>query len=249
MMPDETCEKGVVVKMTKYEFLGDLSRLLSQLPKEERDEAIKFYEDYFNEAGKENETKVIEELGTPQEVAKKILQENEKEEEIPVSEAKKKEGTEVEPYIDIQTKKESDYDNGQEEKRKWYQDWDINKVILAVLLGILIIPPVGGILLGGICGALGIIVAVFAVGIAVLAAGIAGVLAGVSMFIGGLAFIPTGAGSGLVFAGLGLFLVGVCILILLLGSWLSFRIIPAVFRGGIRIIKNAFAPKKKKIME
>ena len=245
MIMDEIGEKGVVVKMTKYEFLGDLSRLLSQLPQEERDEAIKFYEDYFNEAGKENEEKVIEELGTPQEVAKKILQENEKEEEIPVSEAKKEKGTEVEPYIDIQTKKESDFDNGQEEKRKWYQDWDTNKIILAILLGIVIIPSVGGILLGGICGAFGIIVGIFAVGIAVLAVGFAGVLTGMSMFIGGLVSIPAGAGAGLVFAGLGLLLAGVCILILMLGTWLSFRIIPAIIRGGIRIMRNAFFPKKK----
>lgn len=234
----------MVVKMTKYEFLGDLSRLLSQLPAEERDEAIKFYEDYFNEAGKDKEEKVLEELGTPEEVAKKILQEN-AEEEIPVSEAKKEEGKEVEPYIDIQTKKESDFDSGQERKRKWYQEWNANKIILAVLIGIIVIPPVGGILLGGVCGLFGIIVAIFAVGITVLALGFAGVLTGMSMFVGGLASIPAGAGTGLVLAGLGLLLAGLCILVLILGAWLSFQIIPAVIRGCIRIIRNAFSPRKK----
>lgn len=129
----------MVVKMTKYEFLGDLSRLLSQLSDEERDEAIKFYEDYFDEAGKEKEAEVIEELGSPQEVARKILQENE--EEIPVSEAKREEGKEVEPYIHIQTKKESDYDSesGNRKENRW-KDWDRNKILLIILLLIIQFP-------------------------------------------------------------------------------------------------------------
>ena len=37
--------------MTKYEFLGDLSRLLADLPEEERKQALHYYEDYFADAG------------------------------------------------------------------------------------------------------------------------------------------------------------------------------------------------------
>ena len=52
--------------MNKKLFLDELHRLLSDLPPEERNQAIKYYEDYFDDAGAENEQQVIDELGTPQ---------------------------------------------------------------------------------------------------------------------------------------------------------------------------------------
>lgn len=58
--------------MTKYEFLGDLSRLLSDLPEEERRQAMKYYEDYFADAGESQEQEVLKELGSPQDIAKLI---------------------------------------------------------------------------------------------------------------------------------------------------------------------------------
>lgn len=63
--------------MTKYDFLGDLNRLLQSLPEEERRQAMQYYEDYFADAGEQNEQNVIEELGTPESVAASILDETE----------------------------------------------------------------------------------------------------------------------------------------------------------------------------
>lgn len=58
--------------MTKYEFLGDLSRLLADLPEEERKQALHYYEDYFADAGEDNEQDVLKELGSPEEIANLI---------------------------------------------------------------------------------------------------------------------------------------------------------------------------------
>lgn len=58
--------------MTKYEFLGDLSRLLADLPEEERKQALHYYEDYFADAGEDNEQAVLTELGSPVEIAEQI---------------------------------------------------------------------------------------------------------------------------------------------------------------------------------
>lgn len=58
--------------MTKYEFLGDLSRLLADLPEEERKQALHYYEDYFADAGEDNEQDVLKELGSPEEIADQI---------------------------------------------------------------------------------------------------------------------------------------------------------------------------------
>ena len=58
--------------MNKKLFLDELHRLLSDLPLEERNQAIKYYEDYFEDAGPENEQAILKELGSPQELANQI---------------------------------------------------------------------------------------------------------------------------------------------------------------------------------
>lgn len=58
--------------MSRREFMEELKKLLSGISDEERDEALKYYEDYFEEAGSGNEEQVIQELGSPQKVAAMI---------------------------------------------------------------------------------------------------------------------------------------------------------------------------------
>lgn len=55
--------------MNKETYLRELSRLLRRMPKEEREEALRWYEEYFEEAG---EQKALETLGTPEETAREI---------------------------------------------------------------------------------------------------------------------------------------------------------------------------------
>jgi len=64
------------VKMNKDIFLRDLERFLSDIPQEEREQALKYYEDYFEDAGPENEQQVIQDLGSPVELAKQIKASN-----------------------------------------------------------------------------------------------------------------------------------------------------------------------------
>ena len=58
--------------MKRKEYMNRLEQLLLVLPEEEREEALQYYMDYFEDAGIENEEKVICELGSPEEVAAKI---------------------------------------------------------------------------------------------------------------------------------------------------------------------------------
>lgn len=55
--------------MSVDKFLDELQFLLSDLPEEEREEALDFYRFYFNDAGEENVDAVIAELGSPEKVA------------------------------------------------------------------------------------------------------------------------------------------------------------------------------------
>ena len=58
--------------MSRKEFLDQLAYLLQDIAPEERDDAIGYYVDYFEEAGPEREQQVIEELGSPEKVAAMI---------------------------------------------------------------------------------------------------------------------------------------------------------------------------------
>ena len=59
--------------MTRSEYLSELASHLISLPKEERDMAVGFYEEYFDEAGPENEQAVIADLGKPFNLARSII--------------------------------------------------------------------------------------------------------------------------------------------------------------------------------
>lgn len=55
--------------MNRAQFMEQLKRLLSDISEAERQEALDYYESYFDDAGPENEADVIRELGSPGKVA------------------------------------------------------------------------------------------------------------------------------------------------------------------------------------
>lgn len=60
--------------MGKNEYLKELKKYLKKLPKNEFQEVMEYYEEYFDEAGPEREYSVIEEIGSPKQVAHQVLQ-------------------------------------------------------------------------------------------------------------------------------------------------------------------------------
>ena len=58
--------------MNRGEFLAGLRAQLADFSEEAREDALKFYEEYLDEAGPENEAIVLAELGSPQKVARII---------------------------------------------------------------------------------------------------------------------------------------------------------------------------------
>ena len=45
--------------MNRQEFMNQLERLLSDVPEAERQDALAYYEDYFDEAGPEQEAQAV----------------------------------------------------------------------------------------------------------------------------------------------------------------------------------------------
>lgn len=81
--------------MTREEFLVKLEQALAALPYAERRDALNYYEEYFDSAGPKNEAQTIADLGSPEEVARSILEssaepEQPQQPEPPKKSAKKK---------------------------------------------------------------------------------------------------------------------------------------------------------------
>ena len=103
--------------MTKEEYLNQLKMHLNALTQDELNEALQYYSDYFEEAN--DDQKVINELGSPEELAKIII---EKFANVPVKTEKETEET-------SQEEKKNDY----EQEENLYFEFESKKVQKLVL--------------------------------------------------------------------------------------------------------------------
>lgn len=58
--------------MNRESFMSALRTHLSGMPTEERQRALRYYEEYFDDAGEENEQDVLQKIGDPAEIAKQL---------------------------------------------------------------------------------------------------------------------------------------------------------------------------------
>lgn len=59
--------------MTRNEYMEQLKRYLRRLPKEDYENAVEYFSEYFDEAGPENEQQMMKDLGDPKEAAREVL--------------------------------------------------------------------------------------------------------------------------------------------------------------------------------
>ena len=125
--------------MNKITFLQELEQYLQGISEEERKEAISYYENYFEDAGTENEESVLAELGSPKEVANSILAEleevkTEKTDTLPMPafavETQNEENKKQERWSTVAKEHTQRNDNGMEETVKQ----DNSKLVLISLL-------------------------------------------------------------------------------------------------------------------
>ena len=87
-MENKRYKKEQDIHLTKEEYLAQLKKYLKRLPKEDYNNAMDYFTEYFEDAGSEGETSLMQELGTPKEAAYDIL-------DNLISEKKKDPGTPV----------------------------------------------------------------------------------------------------------------------------------------------------------
>ena len=193
--------------MNRQEFMKRLEELLRGIPASEREDALAYYNDYFDEAGVENEAQVIMELGSPEIVAEKILADVQQESAQHTRQAYT--NPEPEVYEETYTQQESQTSRRTTEKKKMNK----STKILLVLLLIATFPIWIGVVAGLFGGAVGIIGAVFGIVVGFLGAAFGLVVGGGACIIMGIirfGFAPIEAlasiGVGAVLTALGLLL-------------------------------------------
>lgn len=214
--------------MTKNEYLAELKAGLTSLPSEERDAAVKYYQEFFEDAGDGNEQEVISELGSPKALAESIIGETNRTE---------KSSTEYIPANpgDIRGDKSDKTQNNQRDNSK-----TALLIILLVALSPVIIPiaaSIFGIFIGILAVAFSLWVACGAIVLALTVGGIAAVIAGICMMFGS----PL---EGILAIGVGLILMSVGLLLLIPFISICTKLIPAMVRGFVNLFSNIFHRSK-----
>jgi uncharacterized membrane protein len=199
--------------MNRKEFMEELERLLGDLAEEERQSALEYYNDYFEDAGVEYEQEVIKELGSPEHVANTIKA------ELGMISADVK-------YEQSQTKKEETA-----KKVKDSVNRNTGMIVVIVLLLIATSPiwiGVGGGILGVLLGAAGVIVGL-CVALAAICAGM--LIGGAASVVAGIAVLFVHPGTGLLAIGIGciLFMIGLLCLLLCIKFYGTF--LPWLFQS------------------
>ena len=176
--------------MNKYDFLSRLRNALSTLSQEERDAAMNYYEEFFSEAGENNEQAVIASLGSPEELAKSIIDENNMDNPAMSGVSDTDFGSNAAsgftpPPTPAQTASR----------------WTGGQIALFVVLAVISSPIWGGFL----CAVFGIIIGLFAAVIGIIAA--LGACA-VAFFVSGIIALFREPPMGLLLLGLSLVFVG-----------------------------------------
>lgn len=234
-------------KMNRQLFMRDLARFLSDLPAEEREQALNYYEDYFEDAGPENEQKVIEELGSPVDVAKQIKSVNR--DQISYGEGSARKDMAAPKVMqgsgggytgtnDSTGNAGGFYggmgqtSQGSSGSKSWTQN--PGKVALVIILAILAI-PVGlplicslfGVAIAVIATLFSLFVALFAMGGALVFSGGAGIVCTIFALAGGH------FASGVLALGFSLILLSVGLFLLWLGILFCNKAIPAVWKATV----------------
>ena len=228
--------------MNRAEFMKKLKALLSDIPDGEREEALNYYEDYFDDAGAENEEEVIHSLGSPERVAKTIH------EGLNDSEGVFGEFSEKGYSGYGEQEKDEVVAYGTNEKHKFSEKMKQKGnggLILLLVLAIFALPILGPVLIGVGSAILGIAVAAAAILFSLAIIGIVLIVSGAVTFAAAIGSLFIKPAVAVMLFGLSLLLLGVGVLITVLGIWVVTKVVPPVIRGIVNAIRRIFVKKEE----
>lgn len=243
--------------MNRSEFMFRLAQLLADLSQSERSEALQYYQDYFDDAGPENEQRIIAELGSPEIVAASIKAGLSSEDSAKGEFSERGFSGYGEQNFDVpgryrskkakfeQMKGEagrcfdefSEKFNDFSEKRRRFSGGQIALIVILVICASPILLGVGGAAVGIILGLFGGIIGIVG---ALLGSTVAFAIGGLAGFIGGAARCFSSPVSGMVTCGVGLISMAVGALLIILDIWVITRVCPAIWQGFVWLWHRIF---------
>lgn len=236
--------------MNREEFMRQLDSLLQNISRTEREEALQYYNDYFDDAGAENEREVIEALGNPARVAENIKR------DLALNGSGvtpgRQDGNEEQRFRDEDEQGNSvrhpviRYANAEEVKGEAKKEpmptWQI---VLLVVGGIILAPVAVGLASGLVSAVFGLLTGWFSL---IFGVGIAAVVLILSLFIllvVGVLSLPEAPFAGIAIMGSGFLCGGLGILFLMLTVALSGIATPAIFKALAKLWRWIAAKTKK----
>lgn len=211
----------MVMSMKREQFLNELERLLFDISREERDEAMTFYRSYFEDAGENNEENIIKELESPEKVAKSIR------------ESLMEEGaTAEERYGQNLAYRNAEYYKNVNETIQNLQGQKKESNTVAIVLAIVLLVLTSPIWLSLLAAVVAVLISVIAVVVALLFAGCAVAVAAIVTMVAG------NPAAGFVVMGVAFLLLAIGILSVIVMVWLFGKGIPAICRGIGKLAKK-----------
>ncbi len=231
---------GMRGNMNRAEFMRQLERLLQGIPQAEREAALRYYNDYFEDAGAESEQDVLEALGNPARVAENIKRDlagsGYREEDLQSSHVKhpvvKYQNTESQ-YQDREgaenTGKSKENPPGDTPFVKKSEEMPTWQIILCIIGAIFLVPVALSLVSALLSAVIGILAGWFSVILAVGVAAFVLIVLLVVLFIAGCLCLIEMPLAGVALMGGGLICGGLGILCLMLTVALAGIVTPAIF--------------------
>lgn len=236
--------------MSREEFMRELEYLLSDIPDEEKVDAIEYYKDYLEEAGQENEEAVIKEFGSPERIAAMIRSnitgslvdggeftdngyQDERFRDPNYQMAKRYDLPEI-----SDTDEKNEQRNSFDQTDKKNNNGKVIKIVVWIILIIVASPLLMGVgsgLAGLLVGLIGVLIAV---AVAVGAITLALFAAAVAVAVAGIASMILHPLSGMLLLGLGILFLGLAFVSLAVSGVFYGKFIPFLLRSSINSINS-----------
>lgn len=225
--------------MNRKEFMDRLEKLLWNVSDSEREEALQYYNDYFDDAGIENEERVLKDLGSPEQVAAKIkagMSDAASEfSEKGYEDARFRDSREVIPGKGERRREEAE--PGRRERKSGGYGWKLLALVLLFILCSPVIVPVCGAVLAVIVS---LVLGAAALCLGIVISGVAVTLAGIVVIGFGVAGFFTAPAVGLAASGAGCLILSLGILLFLFTLWFCTRVLPWLIRGLVALLRYPF---------
>ncbi|MCL1976319.1 MAG: hypothetical protein FWG61_09200 [Firmicutes bacterium] len=232
----------------KIAYLAELRRLLQILPEDERNTALTYYEEYFDDAGMEETERVIGELGPARILADQILtgygrgyldtSPKSSHAQVPARLEDAAKARQEEEAHSHTTAKQADAKKSSAANTSTKSSG--SSVLLTVILIILALPLLLPLVLTVFGLLIGLAALIFGLGLGLGGAVLALFLAGTIVLISGFGMMAIHFLEALLTCGIGLTLLGLGMLMLLLCWFMLIKVMPAVLRFLLLLVRWPF---------